>query len=439
MISKVITALTLFLLLGASPADAQAPPTGIVPGATTATPQQSTTVLATVNIQDAKIVSKDGNAFHISFNLSNRVGIQAGVKYGVQLVSGTKDAQIIADEKVYQETLTLEEHSTVAKEIVYTAPQNLSGAYTLYLVSRNGSSFPLAFAFAGKVILSVTAKGLTINSSSCFLQVEGEKGSPHYTLRQGVDIAQNENLLLVCAATNGTSEALTAVPFFETHYRTLYGEVVPQTGGDTAPISVTAGEKKTFSITLPKASEPQAYDVLTTLNAGSVSSNSIVAHYVIRGASATVQSISLDKNYYQKGGTATLTFVWSPSADAFRGSRIGTSSPSATFAGISMTDGDGNACIMPVKTTLTRSIKVEVPLLLNRDCSNPLVSISLIDATGNALAKKGLTLVSSSSPSVSQASPLSSTLVILGILAVLGLGGGVYVWNRKKNGAQYMP
>lgn len=104
-----------------------------------------------------------------------------------------------------------------------------------------------------------------------------------------------------------------------------------------------------------------------------------------------------------------------------------------------MTDGDGNACIMPVKTTLTRSIKVEVPLLLNRDCSNPLVSISLIDATGNALAKKGLTLVSSSSPSVSQASPLSSTLVILGILAVLGLGGGVYVWNRKKNGAQYMP
>ena len=291
------------------------------------TPSQNIIALATVNITDAKILSQNGNILKLSFNISNREGAQTGVKYGVQLISATKNTQTIVDEQVYPDSLTLAEHSAVSKEITYTPPANLSGTYALFLSSKNESGFPFALSFVGNVTLTATVKGIEINPESCFLTVAGEKGSPHYTLRQGVDIAQNENLILSCTATNHSSVAVSAVPVFETRYRTAYGSVVPQTGGDANPISFSAGQKKSFSIVLPKAENPQAYEVLITLKTGEVLSNMTGVHYVIRGASATIQNVSLDKNYYTKGDTAVLSLVWTPSADTFPNSRLGTHSP----------------------------------------------------------------------------------------------------------------
>lgn len=405
----------------------------------TASPQ-STVVLATVNIRDAKIVSQEGNTFHISFSLSNREGVQMGVKYGVQLVSENGNSSFIMDEKIYPEVLTLGENSNVSKEITYTAPQNLSGTYALLLSSKNESGFPFALAFVGNVTLTASVKGITVDPTSCFLQVSGEKGSPHYDLTQGVDIAQTENLILTCSATNTASTALSATPLFETHYRSAYGNVVSQTGGDTSAISFAALQKKTFSIMLPKAGEPQAYDVSMTLKSGNMFSNTVVAHYVISGSSATVQTISIDKNFYKKGDTATLPFIWSPSADAFPNARIGTGTPSAVSANITMTDGSGNTCIAPVKESLSAG-KLNVPLLLTADCTDPHVSLSLVDAKGSVLAKKELMIaspiVAKSELPAPASMPFIPVAITLGILAVLG--GGIYMLKRKNDVPPQMP
>ncbi len=408
---------------------------------TPTTVPQSTVVLATVNIRDAKIVSQDGNTIHISFSLSNREGVQMGVRYGVQLVSETKNGLVIVDEVVYPDTLDLEENSNILKEITYTAPPSLSGAYSLFLISKNDSGFPLGIAFTGKITLTATVKGIEINPTSCFLQVAGEKGSPHYDLIQGVDIAQNENLILSCSVTNSGSVRLSSSPVFETRYRTAYGNVAPQTGGDTAPISFAPGEKKTISLTLPKAGEPQAYNISTTLKSGGVSSNTITARYVIRGASATIQNISLNKNFYKKGDTAVLSFIWTPSADAFPNSRIGTSSPSAVFANITMTDGSGNACISPTKEPLPGNMTSSISLPVGLDCSNPRLSLSLTDMEGKVLARKELAMTSPEVPqplpSTSKSIPLILILGVVGVLAVLG--GGVYFLMRKKEVIQQLP
>ncbi len=58
----------------------------------------NTVVLATVNIQNAKIVSQKDNTFNISFSLSNREGVQSGVKYGIELI---KDNKYVVDEKIF--------------------------------------------------------------------------------------------------------------------------------------------------------------------------------------------------------------------------------------------------------------------------------------------------------------------------------------------------
>ena len=57
----------------------------------TPTPEDKTgkvAVVATVNLTDATVV-QDGNKFNITFTVSNRVGTQPGIKYGVMLVQNT--------------------------------------------------------------------------------------------------------------------------------------------------------------------------------------------------------------------------------------------------------------------------------------------------------------------------------------------------------------
>jgi hypothetical protein len=94
--------------------------------------------IAAVDIDNAVIVSQKDNTFNVSFTITNGEGVQTGVQYGVKLISDTAKGQFVADEKVYEELLTLDQNSSL-KRGVYTAPDNLSGKYTLLLsMSSNG-------------------------------------------------------------------------------------------------------------------------------------------------------------------------------------------------------------------------------------------------------------------------------------------------------------
>ena len=188
----------------------------IPPQQVSTTPSHAVTI-ATVNIQNAKLVSQEGNTLHIIFDLTNREGIQAGVHYAVDLIATTTKGQFLADEKVYPATLTLAEHSSTHVDITYTAPPSLSGTFTVLLTSRNDSGLPLGLDPIGRVTLAATG-GVELVPSSCYLTVAAEKGSPHYTLTQGVDIARDEALHLTCIALNHGSTNVTATPSFATQY-----------------------------------------------------------------------------------------------------------------------------------------------------------------------------------------------------------------------------
>ncbi|MDZ4384898.1 MAG: hypothetical protein U0944_00590, partial [Candidatus Moranbacteria bacterium] len=73
---------------------------------------QAVTV-ATVNIYDAQITRQDNNSIQLTFDLSNREQIQPDVRYAVQLM---KDRQILMDEQIYPETISLNENETIKKE-----------------------------------------------------------------------------------------------------------------------------------------------------------------------------------------------------------------------------------------------------------------------------------------------------------------------------------
>jgi hypothetical protein len=130
----------------------------LLPGtvlAQTAAPKEGeVTVIATVNIYNAKIVSQSGRTLTIAFDLSNREGIQSGVRYSAYLAQSVPTGGMIVDKKVYDEVLTLGAGATIHKEITYTVPDYISGTYDLWIESESTNGLPLASMILGKATLS---------------------------------------------------------------------------------------------------------------------------------------------------------------------------------------------------------------------------------------------------------------------------------------------
>jgi hypothetical protein len=402
-------------------------------------PPSKTITLATVNIQNAKITSEQGNVLHISFDLTNRVGMQTGVLYGVMLVSNTAKGQSIADQQTYPTSLTLPEYSSTHEDITYTAPPGLAGTYDVVLTSRNADGFQFAIARVGTIALAAST-GVEIAAGSCVLRVEHESGSPAYALLQGVDIASTENLVLDCTAVNHGATAVSVVPTYETHYRTAFGAVVPQIGGTVTPITLAPQKPTTISLVLPKAGVPQAYDVLVSLKNGTAVSNTVTAHYVLRGESATIQTLTLDKKQYAAGDTAIVSFFWTPSADSFPGSRYDALLASTTRAQgtttkpaeqkstyfVSMVDQNNALCAAPVTETLPTASSIQVPLAITKNCINPDVSVDIRDASGKVLAHKEL-IIAGASRELSKSLLAVVFVGLLGVVAIVLLRKKIWI------------
>jgi len=381
------------------------------------------TMIAEVNLQNIKLVSKQkGGLFDISFELVNGAGVQTGVKYGVSLIRETDQGQIVVDSRVYPEVLTLEENAIKKINITYQAPAGLSGKYKILVQSGTDGGLMLGLGFADDIILAPPLKSLEILTDTCYLQVQDEVGSPHYTLTQGVDITSDETLQLTCTVTNYGSSALTVTPGFETRLRTMFGEVVPSAGGSTGPITFNPNETKNIIINLPKATPPQSYDVQFTLENNELKTNTVTDHYVLIGSSATIQNVILDKTSYQAGESALMSFIWSPSADSFPGSRHEISSLSAVALEISMKDKEQD-CIKPEKQTVDPNVvRAEFSLPVTANCAQPVLSLNLTDSQGQVLDTRTLAITQSEqSPSLEKKTfwNLGITSLILFTVSVL--------------------
>ncbi|MDP1833318.1 MAG: hypothetical protein Q8L11_00085, partial [Candidatus Moranbacteria bacterium] len=308
-------------------------------------PEQETqaVTVATVNIYDAQITRQDNNNIQLTFDLSNREQIQPDVRYAVQLM---KDRQILMDEQIYPETISLNENETIKKEIEYLAPSYLSGEFQLMLIARNQNGLLLAIANPGQVILKGDNQFIEINPSSCYLTVADEAGDKRYTLDQGVDIKPEEQLIATCDLTNHANNPITFTPNFKTYWRTTFGEEVTTNKEDRSTLTLNPQEKKQIRFTLPKAQTPQAYDTVLELQneQNQTISNKLAFHYVLRGPSATIQNLRLDKDYYQKGQTAQASFFWSGSADNFPDSRLGATDSGQLTADITIKNADNQIC-----------------------------------------------------------------------------------------------
>ena len=345
--------------------------------------------VATVNIHNANVVEQSGNNLKLSFSLYNREGVQPQIKYGVIIVENGEESQFIIDQKVYDEIVNLGEGDTVDKEVNYIAPNFLNGTYEIVIEARNSNGLLLGIANVGEVTFSnENSNYIEIVPGSCYLTIKEENPQSHYTISQGVDVSKDETLISNCKIKNHYKYSIDAAPYFENYYHSRFGDLV--SSQKQLVISIQPGEEKEVILEIPKAGEPQAYDAVFSFHDenNNVISNSVALHYVIQGQSATIQNLRLDKNYYQKGEVAKITFNWSASADSFPGSRGGTSELGNVLLNILINDSNGEACSLSSQKEVTeddqlKSIVFDVSIII--DCINPKVSIEIKDADKNIL------------------------------------------------------
>lgn len=390
MIVVAVFALPQFSRAQEAPPSADAPPR-----------PSDAVLLATVNIYDAKIISQNGREITVAFDISNRQNIQPGIRYGVRLTKDPDDSETAVDETAYDETLVLGEYDTVSKEVKYEAPPGFSGTFGVWVISKNEKGLPLGINQAGEITLEET-ESIRIKEASCFLKVEGE-GNKTYPPAYGVDIDSDEKLLASCEISSNFNGQIKTIPRFETLERSLYGNKLKEEKLSVENFS--SGEKKVLTFEIPKAKDPQAYDAVLSFSDpnGRIISNRVAFHYVIRGLSATVQNLRLDKDYYKEGETAKATFNWTSSADMFFGSRMKGNRAKNIFLDVAISDQQGQLCGKAreeeIDTDSANMENIHIRIPIARDCLNPQVSAQVLDEKDQTLDELAFS-VKSQNPSV---------------------------------------
>lgn len=369
------------------------------------------TLVATVNIRDATITSQQGNTVNVAFTITNREGVQNDVRYGVQLISVT-DKKVLVDEKVFSESLYLAENSSLRKSLSYTAPTTLSGTYELILTSKNSANFPFAFYPLGKVTFNTPVKGIMLNYESCTGTLDKKQKTP--SLSQTVLVQSPYQIFEIsCTAVNNSKTTFTATPVIVTREQGLYGEIVKTESATPAPIVFKSGEKKNVSFVVPVASKPQTYVASITLTSEDVSSNTLFVTYKLRGETATISNLSLDKDFYKRGDVAALSIVWLSTL------------PKVTLSA-TLTNSTGMKCAKAIEQDLIAGT-TEVLFPVNSTCRDPQIAVELKDSKGIVLDQKDFSAQTSKSQKGGDIIPFV-VLIIIATLIILVL----FIKRHKK-------
>ncbi|NCT02083.1 hypothetical protein GW766_02425 [Candidatus Parcubacteria bacterium] len=368
-------------------------------------------VVATTDIRDPQIVAKNGADVTLLFTLFNAEGVQSGVVYGVEL---RQDNRLVDVVTFNEQPLTLSAGESLPVSFTYHAPSFFSGTYAVWIVAKTTSGMPLSLYKVGDVLLQGSVQGVSL--SDCSVQVAGEK----YSLTAGVDVSDEEAMTIDCVALNQSGQAIDVGPQFTSHERSVYGPLVETEIVTGKQMTLPKEVATNISFEIPKAKKPQAYDAVFELvtDAGVVVSPKVIAHYVLQGASATVQNVIFDKASYASGDIADLLITWSLAADAFSGARGGGTALTALSLSVAVADMAGTFCSSPTIVSLQNGSTVtaaKVPII--GTCVGPQLLVGISTENGALLTSQSYEYT----PVMMQEELKSPTAISMVVFIVLGI------------------
>jgi hypothetical protein len=352
--------------------------------------------LAQINLSNAALISQDNDSLSVSFVLENLGSSpQSDLRYQVQLVVEDVDGmQPVADFIVSEEVISLLPEATISRVVNYPLAGIAPGKYTVWITAGTSGGMILGLGKAGEITIE-SASVLGISARNCQLTVGDDQKK--YDIYQGVDISISEDIWVECLVKNHSVGTIKAFPEYKTFRRNVYGPEVSTPVSDVVTFDFSGGEEKMIIFNLPKAINPQAYDVtfrlINTENNLPIS-NRLATHYVLKGESATIQNLNFDKPYYLNGEQINLDVVWTGPADNFYDSRDGhgTIIEGGLIAQVSIFDGTGVPCVTPTEVVLEEG-RDTVSFISQRDCIKPVAKLNLVTKTGILLDSREISVV----------------------------------------------
>jgi len=372
-------------------------------------------VVATVSINNTKIVSQNNRDFVISFDISNKIGTQPQIKYSIELIKISSSKQTILDEKVYPDTLSLSKNMIVHKIINYSIPESIvSGPYVLYIRSKNDSGLPLALARLGDIkITSTVTNTIEIVPNSCVFSMDINK---YYSTSS--QLISKKILKSTCKVKNQTSNILVLTPSFITRNYSSFGSIVPVFGSSTKKVVVKKDDNN-INLEIAVPTKPQNYNLSFTLMSADkrIISNSISYNYNIDGEQGIIQNVVFDKTSYDAGETANLQI-------------FSTQSSTSTITLI-IKNNAGISCSATTSKDVSgvAITNILAPIIIN--CQNPKANI-LLSSNGVILDSNSFQNVTfGNNNAVAKTSLSPITIIISVLIIVLLVIIGILVYKNK--------
>ena len=317
-------------------------------------------IVATVNINNAKIVSQKDRNFVISFNISNKTGVQPQIKYSIRLTKFSAKKDILIDEKASDEALSIGENTSISEVVGYDIPSAVpAGTYRLWIDSKNGNGLPLGIAYLGEVkITENTASTIQIVPDSCFLIVN----KTQHPAGQSVAINPVDTLTVKCKVLSNFSTSTMVIPNFVTRDHTAFGDIASTTGGTRESITIKKGIND-ITLALPKGLKSQDYNLALSLVSGNIISNTISFNYTIAGQNGTIKNVVFDKTIYEVGDTASLQI-------------FSTQTSTGTIV-VSVSNDVGLECAIPITKEVSSFSVTNLLIPITKDCVNPKANVIL--------------------------------------------------------------
>lgn len=344
--------------------------------------------IATVNISDAKIVSQNENVFKISFDLKNGASVQPQIIYSIVLLKQEGSRSVIVNQKVFSnEAVSLGAGETAHKEITYTAPAFLDGTHILVVEARNSEGFMFGMAPVDYITLKSQGSFVSIKDGSCKIYAAND-ASKEYALDQRIIINPNDSLKIKCDIENGFNASKNVVSVITTQYRSVFGKKVAEQ--KLASFSLSANEKTSKEFEVPANSQPQSYSGILKLTdeKGITVSNEAYFVYSVKGESAVIQNVILDKDAYKAGENANIQVIYSVNTDT----DATTTSIGGGTVYITIKDGKGQACSEQFSQKQIGDKNNSYLVPVTKDCANPAAEITIKNKDEKVLAQNSFAM-----------------------------------------------
>ncbi|MHB1118003.1 MAG: hypothetical protein ACYCZ7_00520 [Minisyncoccota bacterium] len=388
-------------------------------------PNPTVTLIAATEVQNAVFESKDGNDLTVGFDLTSNAGVQPEVGYALMVFKQSKGGEgltprIFADNKVYDERLTLVAGSPLHKSVQYTPPASLNGDYEVWVAVFNAeTSFLLGQTRVGPITFSGTGEKVSV--AKCIASTQEALGQP-------VFVSQGLSFSVTCDIENKGDRELTITPLLRVHKGSLIGEVLSDEASQS--ISLAPG-KSAFSFDIPAQSSAGTYVATFSFMQGDeIISNETPIPYMVDGNVGAFKNVMLDKASYVNGDVSHLAL-------SFTAPRTNTDERTMSFSTrirVEIADWKGVSCAEPTEQTFVNGGGVAaVKAAIMRDCKSPVVTLTLADSVGTIL-DQAVFRISTETQGARSSTPIFTVLVI-----GIALLAGFWYWKRREGGEAVPP